>query len=111
MLWLPACLALVALLCWMFWRERTPVVTKPQPVSPLPVSPTPVAPLPVSPKPVPAPAGASQTVLKVFTAAGQAGAGGYADGVATQAQFRLPNAVAVDGAGNIFVADTRHKVT
>ena len=34
------------------------------------------------------------------------GTGGYADGPGNQAQFRLPNSVAVDGAGNVYVADT-----
>jgi sugar lactone lactonase YvrE len=40
------------------------------------------------------------------TLAGQAGALGSADGVGAQARFRFPRAVAVDGAGGVFVADS-----
>jgi len=41
----------------------------------------------------------------VSTFAGAAGVSGSADGTATQARFNHPYAVAVDGAGNVFVAD------
>ena len=53
---------------------------------------------------------ASQPVSKLTTLAGQIGVGGYADGAGTQAQFRLPNNVAVDHAGNVYVADTANNV-
>ncbi|WP_158305420.1 NHL repeat-containing protein [Opitutus terrae] len=41
----------------------------------------------------------------VTTVAGQAGVTGSADGVGSQARFNLPYGIAVDAAGNIFVAD------
>jgi sugar lactone lactonase YvrE len=41
----------------------------------------------------------------VSTLAGQAGPGGYADGVGANALFLQPNGVAVDDAGNVYVAD------
>jgi len=45
-------------------------------------------------------------VLAVTTFAGQAEVGGYADGDGNQAEFRLPNSIATDAAGNVYVADT-----
>jgi sugar lactone lactonase YvrE len=42
----------------------------------------------------------------VTTVAGWAGTAGSTDGANSQAQFRYPSGVAVDSAGNIFVADT-----
>ncbi len=46
----------------------------------------------------------------MVTFAGQPGVKGYADGAALQAMFRLPNNVAVDRAGNVYVADTANDV-
>jgi hypothetical protein len=46
------------------------------------------------------------TPLIVFTLAGQAGTSGGTDGTGTVARFSSPSDVAVDGAGNVFVADT-----
>jgi sugar lactone lactonase YvrE len=42
----------------------------------------------------------------VSTLAGLAGTAGHADGVGTNAQFNGPAGVALDAAGNVFVADT-----
>ncbi|MHB8520044.1 MAG: NHL repeat-containing protein [Limisphaerales bacterium] len=42
----------------------------------------------------------------VTTLAGRAGYGGSADGTGSTARFNSPSSVAVDGAGNVYVADT-----
>jgi sugar lactone lactonase YvrE len=44
----------------------------------------------------------------VTTLAGTAGMNGSADGTGAAARFRLPSGVAVDGAGNVYVADTNN---
>ena len=48
--------------------------------------------------------------LQVRTLAGSATGGGFSDGVGAEARFSAPWAVATDGAGNIFVADTGNHV-
>lgn len=44
----------------------------------------------------------------VTTLAGLAGDAGHADGTGRAARFRAPHGVAVDGAGNVYVADTHN---
>lgn len=44
----------------------------------------------------------------VTTLAGSAGSNGSTDGTGTAARFNSPGGVAVDGSGNVFVADTRN---
>jgi sugar lactone lactonase YvrE len=85
-LWLPVCMVGIAFAGWIVWRERSPVVITPPPAPRAPV--------------------ASQSAWSVTTLAGQVGVGGYADGAGNQAELRLPNSVAVDRAGNVYVADT-----
>lgn len=66
---------------------------------------------PVNPvQPIPAvPAPARPMVLMVSTLAGAAKVGGYTNGPAPAARFRCPNGLAVDGAGNLYVADTANQ--
>ncbi len=116
-------LACVALIVWLIWIFVSPAVTKVEPaVSPntpaaavvpaMPTNAVAVAPAPS----VSAPTNTSlpfaltvpalPTVVAVSTLAGQMESGGYVDGGGDEAQFRLPNSVAADAAGNLFVADT-----
>ncbi len=58
----------------------------------------------------------NQTVRKitpagmVTTLAGTPGTTGHADGIGAAASFNIPNSIAVDGAGNVYVADMRNQV-
>ena len=83
-------------------NQPTVATTPAQPVTtpPVPTNPPPVAPPPQNPVPAPAP------VIGIMTFAGQPGTKGYTDGPIATAEFRLPNNVAVDAKGNIYVADT-----
>ncbi len=106
-----ACAIGVALLGWMFWHDHSrPVKTLQPTTNPPAVSPTAISsPVAVSP-PVITPPVVSQPALKITTLAGQIGVGGYVDGVGGQAKFQLPNNVAADRAGNVYVADTANNV-
>ena len=149
-IWVPACLAAIALLGWMIWRERS----LPSPsLSPLTVedikvltaagvandviiedigeskavySPADITAVQqanppvdqavihymkrhtvgIAPQPNPLPSVSNTSALNITILAGQVGVGGYVDGAGNQAQFRLPNNVAVDSTGNVYVADT-----
>jgi sugar lactone lactonase YvrE len=46
----------------------------------------------------------------MITFAGRPGLKGYTNGPGSKAQFRLPNSIAIDHAGNIYVADTANDV-
>ncbi len=96
-----ACVAGLVFLAWMFWQGSPAKIAR---VGPPVASPTSAPPVVVIPPPV------TQPVLKISIVAGQSGVGGYADGAGAQAQFRLPNNVAVDHVGNIYVADTANNV-
>ena len=101
-----ACAAGIAFWGWMIWHKSPSHVAKvAQPV----VTPSVASPPVVSP-PVVAPPVAPQPTWKITTVAGQPGIAGYADGSDGQALFRLPNNVAVDRAGNVYVADTANNV-
>jgi serine/threonine protein kinase/sugar lactone lactonase YvrE len=89
------------------------VTSAPKPAPTQPAATTPVS-APSAPvqqtTPAPAPESSPAPGPAIATYAGQPGTKGYADGSALQAQFRLPNNVAVDGAGNLYVADTGNDV-
>jgi sugar lactone lactonase YvrE len=100
-----ACVAGIAFWGWMIWHKSPGQIAKvAQPPTTPPVVNPPAAP------PVTAPPVIPQPMLKITTIAGQPGIGGYANGAGAQAQFRLPNNVAVDHAGNLYVADTANNV-
>ncbi len=125
-----AVIVVVALLIWLFNSHQT--AAKPQPTTPA----TPPAPVTTQPAtaptqtatvpgqveygtgqvqygPQPAPATPAPTPVAaptITTFAGQVGIKGYTNGPALQAMFRLPNNVAADAAGNVFVADTANDV-
>ena len=95
----------IAWLGWVLWPKNSGPAKPPlPPTNALVVSPPVVNPPATNPPVV------SQPASKATTLAGQIGAGGYADGTGTQAQFRLPNNVAVDRVGNVYVADTANNV-
>jgi serine/threonine protein kinase/sugar lactone lactonase YvrE len=81
-LWITVCLAGTVCLGWLFWPKPTAKVV----VSHAPVN--------------------NALPLKLSTLAGEPSISGQADGPGTQAQFNLPNNIAVDKAGNVYVADT-----
>lgn len=97
--WIPSSLVLLGLVLWMIW---------PAPQHQAVVSPAPVTPAPIVAVPQPPPAVlASGWISPVI--AGQVGLSGSDDGPSQQARFNSPQGIAVDGAGNIFVADTGNR--
>ncbi|MGH8024997.1 MAG: protein kinase domain-containing protein [Limisphaerales bacterium] len=108
-----AIILLILMVLWGVLHKTAPppaapasksTITQPTAPATLPPSapPTAVQQVPLSPAPA--------AVPTIVTFAGRPGLKGYADGPALEAQFRLPNNVAVDSAGNVFVADTANDV-
>jgi len=98
--------AALAGLVWLGWKSRPAPTPAPVKVVVPPVAPVvsnPVVPPPVVTNP---PVVAPQPAWNTSTLAGRAGVGGSADGAGQQARFRLPNSVAADLSGNLYVADT-----
>jgi sugar lactone lactonase YvrE len=94
----PFCALAAVWAIWMFWPAGIEKVEQ----AITPIKPTiPMA--SVAPVPVPPP---RPLVLTISTLAGQVEVGGYADGNGSEAEFRLPNSIAADAAGNLYVADT-----
>ena len=56
------------------------------------------------------PSGSDGSLGIVTTLAGLSGSSGYWDAAGSDARFSTPNGVAVDGAGNVYVADTGNNV-
>lgn len=110
-------LLILLVLLWVVLHKPTLVSTV---VPPSPVaasSPKSTATPPITghqPAPVPAeqraPVPVTVSAPAIATFAGEPGKKGYADGTALHAQFRLPNNVALDQAGNVYVADTANDV-
>ena len=153
-LWILACVAGIALLGWMIWREPSPRSPSLSPLtvedikaltaagvandviiedmgeskavySPADITAVQQANPPVdqavihymkrhavgiAPQPNPLPSVSNTSASNITTLAGQVGVIGYTDGSGIQAQFRLPNNVAVDITGNVYVADTANNV-
>ena len=110
----------IAGLGWMLSHRASSPVQSPQPPviasvvkPPLVIFPATNPPLVISPPvnpPMVNPPLVAQPIAPITVFAGQMCVGGYADGVGTHAQFRLPNSVAADHAGNVYVADTANNV-
>ena len=126
----PVALVIIILLIWMLEGKNTksaitvqqptttqPVVTTQSPISntPAPAQPVVQSPpvtnqIPVT-VPTPPPVAVMTAAMPGYlTFAGQPGVKGYTDGPVAKAEFRLPNNVAVDHSGNVYVADTANDV-
>ncbi|HZQ46792.1 MAG TPA: protein kinase, partial [Verrucomicrobiae bacterium] len=121
--WLAICVVAIVILGWMIWRtgelDSTSIPTHPNPTlapantvhpavatnvtPPVAAAANPPA---ISAKTNPAVAARVPGALTFATLAGQAATKGSVDGVGTNAQFNVPSAVALDGLGNVYVADT-----
>ncbi len=92
---------------WWVWRQppvklvAQPVVSVAAPAKPVIPAPA-VPPMPVVTTPVVPP----PSIWNVTVLAGQMGVAGLEGGTGQQAHFWLPNSVAADLAGNVYVADT-----
>jgi len=91
--------------------QPSPVSTSPPKQTPNPAQPPPATtPVTVQQPAPPVPVQQPGPASAIITFAGQPGIKGYTNGPALQAQFRLPNNVALDPAGNVYVADTANDV-
>jgi len=107
---------LAAVLAWMLSTKPSPL-PPPKPRTPLTTpatNPPTTGNLVLNPTTTNQPATNQPAVIrpvpKAIVFAGQAGVAGYVDGSGEQAQFHLPNDVAVDAKGNLYVADTANNV-
>jgi serine/threonine protein kinase/streptogramin lyase len=99
----PIVLVLVTLLLWTLFKSgKRPTAATPPPVAIQAVTPPPVV--------AQTPASAPSPAFVISTFAGIPGTRGYTNGPAAKAEFHLPNNVAVDHSGNVYVADTANDV-
>ncbi|HEY3862700.1 MAG TPA: serine/threonine-protein kinase [Verrucomicrobiae bacterium] len=112
--WLPAGVVLV-FLCWLIWHPVAP----PKTAANSPITNTPAPPVlikqpvvsnppPDVMTPIPAPKPKPPVVAPLFTPpiiVGSAGLAGSSDGLAGQARFSSPGAIAAGGGGYIYLAD------
>jgi len=107
----PIIVIILVVMLALLHKETPTSAPKSAPPQPTPATPATVTqPTPPAPVQQPAPVPAPAPVPTIVTFAGQPGVKGYADGPALQAEFRLPNNVAVDASGNVYVADTANDV-
>ena len=99
-IWIPAGLILLAVATRLAWPGSPPVAAKP------PANPVVVATPEETVKPPPSQPSAPVSGWVSPVIAGQVGAVGSADGVGANARFRWPRGIAIDNAGNLYVADT-----
>jgi serine/threonine protein kinase/sugar lactone lactonase YvrE len=107
-------LAVIALLLWFIFSQQRPAAKSPTaavaPIAKPLTNRLATVSASVTNPPVTNPPAVSRPVPTATVFAGQAGVAGYANGVGSQAQFHLPNNLAVDSSGNLYVADTGNNV-